>query len=105
MGELRRRAKQEEKEELEKSILTSEKIDTCIVLLGVLCVQKDRQYKKDNKFEALWVEEKEKANKARTKDTKIGLWVLILANAALYLDFIKIESNGAFVNAVMSLFN
>ncbi|QDP67543.1 MAG: hypothetical protein Unbinned5350contig1004_50 [Prokaryotic dsDNA virus sp.] len=67
-------------------------------LLCALCDLKDAQQDSDDKFRKAW-------QNAKTNDTRVSLWVLILANAALYLDVIKINSNGTFVNAIISLFN
>ena len=65
-----------------------------IVLLDRLCTLKEEQQENDNKFRDDW-------GSAKRNDTKVGLWVLVLANVALYLDVIKIDSNGAIVNSLL----
>lgn len=66
-------------------------------LLCALCDLKDAQQDSDDKFRKAW-------QNAKTNDTRVSLWVLVLANAALYLDVIKINSNGTFITAILNLF-
>jgi len=67
-------------------------------LLCALCDLKDAQQDSDDKFRKAW-------QNAKTTDTRVSLWVLVLANAALYLDVIKINSNGTFITAILNLFS
>ena len=67
-------------------------------LLCRLCDLKEEQQDSDNKFRSEW-------KNAKVFDTRLSLWVLILANAALYLDVIKINSDGTIITAILSLFN
>ena len=67
-------------------------------LLCRLCDLKEAQQAHDNSFRSAW-------RNAKVKDTKVSLWVLILANIALYLDVIKVDSNGAFITGLINLFN
>ena len=67
-------------------------------LLCQLCDLKEAQQQGDKKFRNMWY-------KGKVRDTRVSLWVLVLANIALYLDVIKIDSNGTFITGLISLFN
>tara|TARA_R110000822_G_C15323845_1_gene493966 strand:+ start:2201 stop:2515 length:315 start_codon:yes stop_codon:yes gene_type:complete len=66
-------------------------------LLCQLCDLKEAQQQEDKIFRNLW-------RKSRVRDTQVSLWILVLANVALYLDVIKIDSNGAFIVGLINLF-
>lgn len=66
-------------------------------LLCALCDLKEAQQDSDDKFRSDW-------KNAKTFDTRLSLWVLILANVALYLDVIEINSDGAIITAILNLF-
>ena len=66
-------------------------------LLCTLCDLKEAQQKGDKKFRNLW-------EQGKIRDTRVSLWVLVLANIALYLDVIRIDSNGAFITALIDYF-
>ena len=72
----------------------NELLNTQIVLLARLCELKEDQRDGENKFREDW-------ENAKRKDTHIGLWVLVLANVALYLDVIKIDSDGVVINTIV----
>lgn len=67
-------------------------------LLCQLCDLKEAQQQGDKKFRNMWY-------KGKVRDTRVSLWVLVLANIALYLDVIKIDSNGTFITGLINLFN
>ncbi|QDP63248.1 MAG: hypothetical protein Unbinned1520contig1002_46 [Prokaryotic dsDNA virus sp.] len=67
-------------------------------LLCQLCDLKEAQQAHDNSFRSAW-------RNAKVRDTKVSLWVLVLANVALYLDVIKIDSNGTFITGLIGLFS
>tara|TARA_R110002096_G_scaffold190208_2_gene371194 strand:- start:267 stop:614 length:348 start_codon:yes stop_codon:yes gene_type:complete len=67
-----------------------------ITLLSRLCDLKEDQQKSDDDKHDAW-------KNAKVMDSKVSLWVLVLANIALYLDVIKIESNGAFITGLLDM--
>lgn len=66
------------------------KLDVCIVLLDRLCTLKEDQRDGENKRHQDWLS-------AKVRDTRVSLWVLSCASLAVYLDVIKIDSNGNFI--------
>ena len=67
-------------------------------LLCALCDKKDEQQDSDNEKHSDW-------SKAKIKDTRVSLVLLVLANIALYLDVIRVDGKGAFISGLMSWFN
>lgn len=67
-------------------------------LLCQLCDLKELQQQGDKKFRNLW-------EQGKIRDTRVSLWILVLANVAIYLDVIKIDSNGTFITGLINLFN
>ena len=76
----------------------NELLDVQIVLLDRLCTLKEAQQEGDDTFRDSW-------KSAKMLDTRVSLWVLVLANAALYLDVIEINSTSAFVAGIFDLFS
>lgn len=75
----------------------NELADTNIILLDRLCTLKEAQQESDDSFRKSW-------RSAKINDTRVSLWVLVLANMALYLDVIEINNEGTFITALLSLF-
>jgi hypothetical protein len=98
MDELKEKAASKYSELLKETKEQNEKLEISIVLLDRLCTLKESQQNSDNSFRDSW-------RKAKVKDTSVSLWVLILANIALYLDVIKVDGNGAFITALMDFFS
>ena len=66
------------------------KLDICIKLLARLCELKEAQQDGENLRHEAWLS-------AKIRDTRVSLWVLSCASLAVYLDVIKIDSNGNFL--------
>lgn len=98
MDELKSKAAPKNAEILKATLDQNDLLDIQIVLLDRLCTLKESQQNSDDSFRNSW-------RNAKLRDTRVSLWVLILANIALYLDVIKIESNGAFITGLFDLFN
>ena len=79
--------------------------DIQIMLLARLCELKEDQKKGEDTRHEDWIDEKQTAAKYKSKDSKISLWVLVLANIALYLDVIKVDSGGRFITGLINLFS
>ena len=67
-------------------------------LLCTLCDAKDAQQESDNEKHDDWA-------KAKLKDTRVSLILLVLANIALYLDVIRVDGSGAVIIGLMSRVN
>ena len=64
--------------------------DIQITLLSRLCDLKEAQQDGENNRHQDW-------QNAKIRDTRVSLWVLSCASLAVYLDVIKIDSNGTFI--------
>ena len=98
LKELKDKASPKFSELTKETKIQNAKLEICIILLDRICNLKEEQQHGDKKFRNLW-------EQGKIRDTRVSLWVLVLANAALYLDVIKIDSNGAFITGLINLFN
>lgn len=82
MDELKAKAAPKHLELMNENKEQNEKLEACIVLLDRLCTLKENQHDNDTLFRDMWQESKR-------KEGKQTLWILALANIALYLDIVK----------------
>ena len=75
----------------------NDKIETCIILLDRICTLKEAQQAGDIKFRNKWAA-------LKSFDTRVSLWVLLLANVAVYLDVIKVNGDSAVIEMIKGLF-
>ncbi len=65
-------------------------------LLCRLCDLKEAQKHGDIKFRNSW-------RAAKKHDTRLSLWLLVLANVALYLDIVVIDENASAISYLTSI--
>jgi GTP-dependent phosphoenolpyruvate carboxykinase len=86
MDELKSKAAPKHVELITETKEQNEKLEACIILLDRLCTLKENQHENDTLFREMWQESKK-------KESKQTLWILVLANIALYLDIVRDGDN------------